>query len=415
MKCSRCRVNPAECAWRLSESPAQGLAIFSLGQITPPPLLDASDATSAISRWCQLGERIALPPRTQLGMKFCIRILVAAHIAWGALFEPLNAQEQIAKKPTPAESREIREKSLQLLHESISAPISGKEMQTVEHAGNTIYFGDLFDSSEVTALVNLAPEKPRLDPDEYFEDDTRVRHLSYCVWKKDHWEFRQYIDNAGNVEFHKRKGHPRHFIQASRRTGRFEGDHLSWYYERSTKRLVRTNFEFWGPFYLVGNYLCATRGFERRAMDETVWVFSYRNGKKGELLARYDSDIGRGELRNFSVTFRERKSGKYWTYSFNPREAQEPYLHYNVDAVEGEGDGEIVSAKSARAEITLAGDDVAFDEFCFERLTGLSRALLNHTESDNGGWEDELPKLSPLKAPQFKVAGVSEIVRHLQR
>jgi len=337
----------------------------------------------------------------------------------------LTAQVEPKQSATPPQEAlgAIREKSLKLLCDIVPVSTSGRALKTVESAGGLIYWGNLFDPREVVALVDLSPEKPAGDLEggvfnDYDYEQTWVRHLSFCAWEKDHWVFRQYLDNARSLEFHDRKDKPNHFVQASRKTGRNEGDHLSWYYDPKIKKLVPTNFEDWGPFYLIGNYLCTLRGFERRAMDETVWVYPYKNGKKGSLLAIYYSDIGRGELRNFTITFRDAKTDKLWSYSFSPQEEEQPYLHYTVDAVEGVQDEPYDKAKTRlhhSAEIEVSDQDGSIDQVCFERLTGLSRAVLDHEGWKSAQWKDVLPKLPALKQIKLKITGDPEIVRHLQK
>lgn len=346
-------------------------------------------------------------------------------LLFAAPHQQLRAQGEPKQNviPTPKALRVICEKSLKLLSDIVPSANSGKAMKTVDSEGGLVVWGNLFDPREVVALVDLPPEKPAGDSeggvfDEFDYERTWIRHLSLCAWEKDHWVFRQYLDNARNLEFHDRNDKPRHFVQASRKTGRYEGDHLSWFYDEKSKKLVPTNFEDWGPFYLAGNYLCALRGFERRAMDETVWVYPYKEGRKGKLLAIYYSDIGRGELRNFAFTFQDRKTEKYWTYSFSPKEAEPPYLHYVVDAVEGVWDEPMEKAKALThhaAAIEVTEQDGSIDEFCFERLTGLSRAVLNHEAGQCAQWKDTLPKLRPLTQIKFKITGDQEIVRHLQK
>jgi hypothetical protein len=293
----------------------------------------------------------------------------------------------------------------------------------MENAGGLIYWGNLFAPREVVALVDLAPEKPKGDPDEEkffeFERETWIRHLSLCAWEKDHWVYRQYLDNAKDLEFHDRKDKPTHFVQASRKTGRYEGDHLSWYYDPKTRKLVRTNFEDWGPFYLIGSYLCTLRGFERRAMDETVWVYPYKEGKKGQLLGIYYSDSGTGEIRNFAVTFYDRKTARYWTYSFSTKETEQPFRHYSVDAAEGVWDESPEKAKTRvhyHAQVEVKEEqEGSLDEFCFERLTGLSRGVMNRENPDSAKWNDSLPKLPPLKPMRLKITGGGEIVHQLSK
>ena len=143
----------------------------------------------------------------------------------------------------------IQEKSLSLLQDLAPASSSGRTMKNMAIDGGQIYWGNLFDPKEVVALVNLAPEKPAGDnwpPTNSW--GAWPCYLSLCVWEKDRWVYRQYLDNANTLVFHDRKDRPHHFVQASRKTGRYEGDFLSWYYDPKTRTLVRTNFEGWGPF-----------------------------------------------------------------------------------------------------------------------------------------------------------------------
>lgn len=317
----------------------------------------------------------------------------------------------------PDVQEEVREKSLALLHDIVPASTSGRARKTMKCADGLVCWGNLFDPREVVAFVNLASEKPN-DTDSYYDEEQLTRHLSFCVWRKDHWEYRQYLDDARNLEFHDRKDFPHHFVQASRKTGRYDGDFLSWYYDPKTEKLVRTHYEDWGPFYLTGNYLCTLRGFERKAFYETVWVYPYKNGRQGDLLATYDSDIGRGELRNFSITFRDHKTGAYWTYAFSPKENEPPYLHYTIDATEGVLDEppEVANTRIHHAaELEVSAEDESTDQYCFERLTGLSTAVLDHETWREIPWNDPLPAKPPVKQIKFDVTGDPEIVRHLQK
>lgn len=358
-------------------------------------------------------------------MKTTIGFAIGLLLLFAVLVLPLRAQNEpeAAATQAPQAHAVIREKSLGLLRDIVPVSSSEREKKTAESAGGSVIWGNLFDPHEVVALVNLAAEEPRVDadadPDAYIDRDTWVRHLSLCAWENDHWIFRQYLDNARSPEFHTRKDKPSHFVQASRWTGRHEGDHLSWYYDPATRKLVRTHFETWGPFYLVGDYLCTERGIERRAIDVTTWVYPYKDGKKGDLLAISDSDAGRGELRTFAITFRDRKTGKYWTYAFEPKESEPPYLHYTVDAVEGkennryDQEGKLVHR---RAEMELSEEQGSIDEYFFERLTGLSRAVLGSLESGaEAKWHDALPKLAPLEPIPFKISGDPDVVRRLQK
>jgi hypothetical protein len=325
--------------------------------------------------------------------------------------------------PTADQRKAIQEKSLSLLRDLAPASSSDRTMKTMAIDGGQIYWGNLFDQKEVVALVNLAPEKPQTGDEETASmwRECWPCYLSLCSWERDHWVYRKYLDNAHSLVFHDRNDSPRHFVQASRKTGRYEGDFLSWYYDPKTKTLVRTNYETWGPFFLVGNYLCTTRGFERRAMEDTVWVYPYKQGKKGDLLAIYDSDVGTGELKHFSITFRNRQTKKLWTYSFNPQEVEPPYLNYTVDAVEGALD-EKMAGTETRVHYSAAmmltgkegGENVAIDTYCFERLTGLSIGLVEAPDGGEPEWRDVAPKTTLVKQVKIETSGDPEIVRHLK-
>jgi hypothetical protein len=338
------------------------------------------------------------------------------------LISSLKADDETMQLPPPTaeQLKAIQEKSLSLLRDISPADSSVKTMKTMAVDSGTIYWGSLFDPNEVVALVNLAPEKPGTGD---AEADNMWRecwpcYLSLCAWEKGHWVYRQYLDNAHSLVCHERKDSPKHFVQASRKTGRYEGDFLSWYYDPKTKNLVRTNYESWGPFFLLGDYLCTTRGFERRAMDFTVWIYPYKEGKKGDLLAIYGSDIGSGELKNFSITFRDHQTEKLWTYSFHREGDEAPYLNYTVDAVEGDLYGKVESPDPRAhysAQMKLSGEDDPIDSFCFERLTGLSYALVDAADGGELEWKDVTPKTPPVKQVKFVISGDPEIVRHLKK
>lgn len=357
-------------------------------------------------------------PNRQAGRYITARGLVLFILLFAVA---LKADDETMQFPPPTadQLKTIQEKSLAMLRDISPASSSGRKMKTMAIDGGLIYWGNLFDSNEAVALVNLAPEKPETGD---AEADSMWRecwpcYLSLCVWEKDHWVYRQYLDNAHSLVFHERKDSPKHFVQASRKTGRYEGDFLSWYYDPKTQTLIRTKYESWGPFFLLGNYLCTTRGFERRAMDVTVWIYPYKEGKKGDLLAIYGSDIGSGELRNFSITFRDHQTRKLWTYSFHRDGDDPPYLNYTVDAVEGELYGKVASPDTRThysAKMKLSNEDDPIDSFCFERLTRLSYALVDATDGGEAGWNDTAPKTPPVKQVNFEISGDPEIVQHLK-
>lgn len=338
-------------------------------------------------------------------------------MAWGLIIfivllaVSLKADDETS--PSAEQMKVIQEKSLNLLRDIVPAGSSDRKLETMVIDGGLVYWGNIFDPKEVVALVNLAPEKP-------VDDDwpptnswgTWPCYLSLWVWEKDHWVFRQYLDNANSLVFHDRKDSPHHFVQASRKTGRYEGDYLSWYYDPLTKTLVRTDYETWGPFFLLGNYLCTTNGFERRTEYETVWVYSYKEGRKGDLVAIYSSNINT-ELPDFSITFRDNQTGKLWTYSFHQKEDNAPYT---VDAVEGDPDAKVENPDPQihhAAEIKLSGEADPFDCF-FERLTGLSSVFREAADNEGADWQDTAPKTSPAKQVKYEITGDPEIIQHLK-
>jgi len=332
----------------------------------------------------------------------------------------LRADEEpiLFPPPTADQLKVIREKSLSLLQDLRPASSSGRSMKTMALNGALIYWGNLFDPKEVVALVNLAPAMPPGYNDESASvfRDCWPSYLSLCAWEKDHWVYRQYLDNANSLIFHDRKDSPNHFVQASRKTGRDEGDCLSWYYDPKTKTLVRTNYESWGPFFLIGNYLCTTRGFEHYAREETVWVYPYKEGKMGDLIAINDSDIGNGELRNFSITFRDHQTRKLWTYSFHSEGEESPSQSWTVDAVEGELNEKVESPDPRvhySAKIKQPSEGEGIDSICFESLTGLNSKIVEPSDTGKYEWKDDAPKAPPVKKVKLEIYGDPEIIRHL--
>jgi hypothetical protein len=318
--------------------------------------------------------------------------------------------------PTSEQLKSIQEQTLRLLRDIRPASSAGRKLKTMGINGGLVYWGNLFDPEEVVALVDLAPEKPVGDdwpPTNSW--GAWPCYLSLCVWEKNHWAYRQYLDNANSLSFHDRLDKPHHFVQASRKTGRYEGDYLSWYYDPATKTLVRTHYETWGPIFLSGDYLCTTNGFERRSMNESEQIYSYRQGRKGRLLASYDEDT---ERPDFSIAFRDQQTGNFWTYSFH---GDDDELTFGVDAVAGAPSEKIENPDTrthyaAEVKLTKGGQ---FPSFCFERLTGLSPALvpaLNDSNPDGQVlmWSDLLPKTPAIKPVEFEISGDPEIVRHLK-
>ncbi len=288
-----------------------------------------------------------------------------------------NNSDELPGKVVPSaqEIAEIKKKAQPLLINVVpctsppSVPYARQPDQPVaklETKAGTVQWGNLFASNETSALVNLTPVKS--DEDELGE--VAPKYLCMFVWKSDRWMFRQFLGNAYNLSVHHRRDWPAAFLQGSRKTGRYEGDHLSWFYDPGSGQLIETKFENWGPFYLVGNYLVLGRGFERLAHDNTHWVHAYKDGKKGQLLAvMHSNDSGR-----FDIECRDRKSGHMQRWSFDPKDEKGESLTVTVtaDPKEEDAEGGTHGDEVPSAQVTGA-DQTNFFGF----LTGLNPALLD--------------------------------------
>jgi len=267
-------------------------------------------------------------------------------------------------------------------------PHRGSQRKMETDKGRVLW-GSLFTANEVAALTDLAPEPA--GPYDY-----PPQYLCLFVWKDHQWRFRQFLGNAYGLELHYRKDHPSVFLQATRQTGRYDGDYLSWYYDDKTGQLVRTHFEDWGPFYLVGNYLCLTNGYERLAHEDMHWIYAYKDGRKGPLLASVDErDTG-----PFEIACPDQKSGEMVTWSFNPSEADSGTILVCI-STKANPSGSLNLGK-----ITCKGDASA--DYFLELLTGLRPELLGED------WLEELPRQQPLQRIPIQATGSAEIVQRLQ-
>ena len=265
--------------------------------------------------------------------------------------------------------------------------------QQMELEGGVVQWGNLFTPAETVALVNLAPP-PRTEDDGY--DDTRPRYLGLFAWEKGQWKFRQFLGNVYDLTVHHRRDRPAAFLQGSRRTGRYEGDCLSWRYDPASGRLIPTHFEDWGPFYLVGNYLILGRGFERLAHDDTHWIYAYKNGGKGKLLAiMHENDSGR-----FDIECRDAKSGQMECWHFAPEDEEGDRLSVTVET---DFKGDKTDGESRDKEVPTAHVTGADTTDFFGFLTGLNPALLDDK------WLDEPPGWSAPKRLSVQVTGSREI------
>ncbi len=308
--------------------------------------------------------------------------------------------------PSAAEIVRIKAKSAQLLEAVAPAPKglfakADRPMKTLEMAGGTVHWGNLFGAKEMLALTNLAPLRPA---EEHW--DYPPQYLCLFAWVKGHWVFRQFLGNAYDLEFHEHQG--TYFLQGDYREGRYEGEYLSWVYDLKARKLVETHFEDWGPFYLAGDYLVCTDGFQRLAHDWSHAVYRYENHRKGSFVARVnENDSGR-----FDITFHNSASGKMETWFFFPDSEQQAPVSVTV-CEGGKDDGSLTSKFGAGAPIGWAGwslkegSKLSSDGF-FQLLTGLSANILGDE------WLEKLPPITPLKFPFIKATGDPEIVKRLK-
>jgi hypothetical protein len=271
------------------------------------------------------------------------------------------------------------------------------EWKVMQNADGEVRWGNFLRAGEVSALVTVrqSGEESYLEP---------LRHdLCYFAWREGHWEFRQYLGNASDLEMHYRKDHPAVFLQGSFHTAPHEGEFVSWFLNEKTGKLVPTDFEGWGPFSLKGNFLVGERGFERLSHDGTYWIHSYKDGRKGPLLARFHED----DMGDFDVTFPEPKTGQWVSWIFRQDRENESRMEVSVaeDKAKGmDGEASLEEGQLAkRAEIRSVVDS----RQVFEKLTGLDPALLE------SGWRDELPPRTPVKLAPLEVSGDVEIVSRL--
>ncbi len=319
-----------------------------------------------------------------------------------------RAEEDVTQyaPPSKAEILRITKKSAQLLQAVVAA--SGglfakmdRPLKILQMADGTVRWGNLFGQAEILALTNLAPPIPSQN-----DWDNPPQYLCLFAWVKGRWVFRQFLGNAYDLEIHQHQG--TYFLQGNFREGRYGGEHVSWIYDPGTKKLVRTHFEDWGPFYIAGDYLVCTRGFERLAHDVSHTVYRYKDRQKGEFVARmHENDSGR-----FDITLRNPHSGKLETWIFiNTDEA--PSHHCVSVAETAEKDAKMAEPDPQSDSLQTAqweekDDGPSADGGYFQLLTGLNEKVL----SDE--WLEILPKPAPLKYPFIKASGDPSIVSRLR-
>jgi len=302
-------------------------------------------------------------------------------------------------EPAPAEVETIKSQALALLQNVLPGKASKppRAITTLETPEGSVRWGNLFEASEISALVNVYTGKST----SYW--DHPPKYLCYFTWANGQWTFRQFLGNVYSLSIHYWKGTPSIFLQGSRREGRYEGEFLSWYYDPKNRTLERTHFEDWGPFHLAGNYLICDRGFERLAHDETKWIYSYKDGLKGRLLAIFHWN----DMNYFEVTLPRSKSDKMeiWCFQMNDDSTAPVKVTCRLENSKG-NESELI----ASAELFLKNSEDLSQEYCFQLLTGLNPALLDSEMA----WREKLPEQPPLQRIPLKASGDSKIVKLFQ-
>lgn len=325
-------------------------------------------------------------------------------------------EDQPPPPPSPAEIAKIEARSLALLRCITPQPLPGnllrvlaprsitpknnpRPLTILETAAGTIRWGTLFSADEIVALVSLAPATPA------YTYEYPPQYLTYFAWRKGRWVCRQFLGNAWNLSLRYRTDSPSAFVLGSYQDGRYDGDYVSWAYNSKSRLLEKTNFEDWGPFYLVGNYLIGTRGFERLHHEDTQWIHAYANGQKGPLLAVvHDNDRG-----YFDISVRSPKSGNFETWNFTP-DHDDPYLiHVDIEGTTMDDNnppgGPAIDERSLpertgelMVSATFADEfDAALDSSdCLRLLTGIDTSQLD--DPTQGSPRDAQP-FWPRKLP----------------
>ena len=339
--------------------------------------------------------------------------LYAALIFLAATGHSQDADDPLGQAPlSPPEIREIKQRSARLLvdlkprESPPSVPYEHGPEQPVAQMKSeegVVLWGNLFCPEETVALAQLAAPK---DEEDY--NDLGPHYCCVFAWEEGRWEFRQFLGNVNEMTVHHRKDNPSAFLQGSRKTGKYEGDHLSWYYDRTTGQLLPTDFEDWGPFSLAGDYLISRDGFRRLSHDENHWVYSYQHGRKGKLLG-YLHENDRGY---FDVGCREPKTGQMQRWHFQPEKEDENRFQIAVqvgtDEIDADGGGSSGANLASGEAIPEKPDDVSSAEDFFAFLTGLDPLLLE------GKWLDKLPVISAPKRLPYRVTGDPAVVSRFQ-
>lgn len=272
-----------------------------------------------------------------------------------------------------------------------------EEWKVMDLPGGTVRWGNFVRPDRISALVNVtqAGEESDLDP---------LRHdLCYFEWEDDRWNFRQYLGNASDLSVNYRDDHPSVFLRGSFRTGRYDGEYVSWFFNEKSGRFARTGFETWGPFYLVGNHLVTERGFERLGHDSTWWIYEYRDGRKGALVCRFHlTDEG-----DFDVTCRDAATGDWrsWIFSASSDDPSRMDVSLVTDLTRGEAGEPEADPDRPRSQGSI--DSSADSDQVFALLSGLPSSILEER------WDADRPASSSVRPPRWDIRGDAEIVERL--
>jgi len=267
----------------------------------------------------------------------------------------------------------------------------------VKLSDGTIYWGNFIRADEKAALVNVKPagEDSDLDP--------LPQYLSYFIWKKGRWEFQQFLGNAYGLTVHYREDRPAVFLQGYYRSGRYDGEFLSWYFDPKSSRFERTHFEDWGPFALKENYLLTERGFERLAHDTTTRIYEYRDGKKGKFIAEcHQNDSG-----DFSITCHDGRLRRWRQWNFHQDRENESHMEVRVVEIGDNPDIQTPPQDGFATKTAEIQEQISL-EHVFQRLTGLNPALLEVE------WANELPPAPLVKWNAIEAKGNPEIIEFFQ-
>ncbi len=338
--------------------------------------------------------------------------LLAASFAHAAAQRPPIDDDPQSRRDSPVDVANTKARALALLKDIVPAPHTSPGAvgfgRLMESEQGSVQWGRLFSDHETSALVRVPVVHP---PDPAVVPHEPVRgYLSFLAWSNGHWVYRQFLGQVDDLSLHQHQG--KAYLLGSFKIGRNDGEHFSWRYDEHLRRLVETHWENWGPFYLAGHYLVCTRGFERHARWETHWVYRFKDGRKGPLVACLHQD----EHGRFTVTFRRARNGRLVSWAFQPdSEGSTRYLVSRIktpDAIATDQEGiatVTVTAPHTNPESSEEGVSENEAARCFQRLTGLNPYLLEEK------WRDRLPNAPSLRGVKIEATRNAEMVLRLRQ